>query len=120
MDYEKIDAVFHTAGTGLWSGESRAVKIVAISVDPPDLLGIPELRVWFDTDTWDVMSDGLIYTDPQFEHEVQQYLLSTGFSEAAAEVGYSEQGMQGREYVSFDAPEELTIEWGRRYFMMFA
>lgn len=119
MDYEKVDAVFHTSGTGLWSGKSKAVKIVAFSVDTPGLPGIPELRVWFDTESWNIMN-GLIYTDPQFEHEVQQYLLSMGFSEAAAEVDYSEHGMQGRNYVSFDAPQELAVEWRRRHFLVFA
>jgi hypothetical protein len=46
---------------------------------------------------------GLIYTDKLFMQELRTYLQTIGFTEAEAnDVHYSEQGMQGDNYVSCD------------------
>jgi hypothetical protein len=46
---------------------------------------------------------GLIYTDKLFMLELRTYLQTLGFTAAeAADVEYSEQGMQGDSYVSCD------------------
>jgi hypothetical protein len=62
-----------------------------------------ELCVYFDTEDWDVNTDGLIYTDKQFLQELNAFLLQQGLTE----VGYSEQGMQGDNYVSLDVGAEF-------------
>ena len=92
----------NTAGDGYWSDIAKTVLVEYISCDvtEPDF---SELCVKFNTQTWDVQSDGLIYTDSAFIEGLRNALLRAGFSKAAvAEVEYSEQGMQGNNYVSFD------------------
>jgi hypothetical protein len=61
------------------------------------------LRVHFDTASWDTYTDGLIYTDKQFMTELRELLTAQGFD--ASDVSYSEQGMQGDDYVSCDVGE---------------
>jgi len=94
-------ATLNTAGDGLWSDTAKAVDIHTLGLtvfeDEGDKWG--ELRVYFDTDTWDIDEDGLIYTDDAFLSELQNVLLRAGFN---TDVDYSEQGMQGDDYVSLD------------------
>ena len=60
----------------------------------------------FNTATWDVNALGLIYTDKLFMSELRAYLQTLGFTAAeAADVEYSEQGMQDDSYVSCDVGE---------------
>jgi hypothetical protein len=68
-----------------------------------------ELRVYFSG--WDA-KDGLIYTDPQWLMELRQYLREDGFSEEAVlALDYSEQGMQGDDYVSLDTKRDFIKAW---------
>jgi len=99
-----------TGGSGLWSTRVRPVELMAM-----DLAYISEdsdfgeLRVYFTSESWDVELMGLIYTDAGFEREFKQLLARAyGFSESAlAQLYYSEQGMQGRRYVSWDCEGEF-------------
>ena len=60
----------------------------------------------FNTDTWNVDTDGLIYTDPAF-------LESVRVAFGTNDINYSEQGMQGTDFVSFDVGSEfLTMYEG--------
>jgi hypothetical protein len=68
-------------------------------------LDFGELRVYFNTATWDVNKQGLIYTDKQFMRELKELLTTMGFD--AGDVSYSEQGMQGDTYVSCDVGERF-------------
>jgi hypothetical protein len=62
-----------------------------------------DLQAYFTEETWND-SYGLIYTDSAFLACVHAALIAAGIStEAAEDVGYSEQGMQGDDYVSMDA-----------------
>jgi len=72
-----------------------------------------ELRVYFDTNTWDVEQQGLIYTDEFFLTGLRNRLvMELGFSRGAADdVDYSEQGMQGDTFVSLDAGKTFIAEW---------
>jgi hypothetical protein len=75
-----------------------------------------ELRVYFDVKTWDVKNDGLIYTDKQFIRELHQALKLLGFTDSEVkDVYYTEQGMQGRDFVSLEANLEF-INGFRRVF----
>jgi len=108
-----MQTVLHTAGDGLWSTKASAVTItnmVISYVDEEKEFG--ELRVYFDTRTWNTNVDGLIYTDKLFQQELRIFLVSQGFSEGAAyTAGYSEQGMQGDDYVSLDIGEIFIDTW---------
>jgi hypothetical protein len=104
-----IDKVLNTDGRGYWSSESRAVRLVGLDIRPYEDGGC-ELRAIFDTSTWDVERHGLIYTDERFELELREFLGSLGLP--ARTVRYSEQGMQGDDYVSFDAGAGFADAWG--------
>ena len=92
--------VFNTKGDGYWSTVAKAVEIVDMKLGYVDSDGdFGELCVYFNTDTWDVNKDGLIYTDGQFKRDLVHFLAQQGL---ALDVDYSEQGMQGDNYVSFD------------------
>ena len=93
-----------TSGDGYWSNTATEVDIedmrVAYVNDEQDF---GELRVYFATEDWDVNKHGLIYTDKQFITELRTALTSAGFD--ASDVDYSEQGMQGDNFVSCDVGE---------------
>ena len=108
----KVNATLHTKGDGYWSTESRAVKITALSigyVDVNDEEGFGELRVFFNLNTWNTERHGLIYTDSQFMRELRNFLNGMGL--AGRDVSYSEQGMQGDNYVSLDCSEVFINSW---------
>ena len=113
--------ILHTDGRrGLWSNVAKAVTITDIQLGKAtlwegdtvkDMFG--ELRVYFDTATWDISQDGLIYTDEGFLKELRKFLKSHGL--AGADVSYSEQGMQGDDYVSLDAGYKFYKAWMEKF-----
>jgi hypothetical protein len=96
--------VLNTDGKGLWSDVDKPVKVTRIEIHPCDET-FAEMRVFFDTESWDVDRFGLIYTDKLFEKELFQYLSSLGVN--CERCGYSEQGMQGDDFVSLDVSEKF-------------
>lgn len=102
--------VQHTSGEhfdgkpGLWSQQpGRPVKIgwVSAQINPPLDPGDKEeqfLMVYFEPRTWDIDRDGLIYTDQGWIKELRETAKQLGF-ERADELDYTEQGMQGEDYV---------------------
>lgn len=106
--------IFRTAGDGFWSDQARAVRILDMRlayIDPA--LDFGELRVYFDTQTWDRDQHGLIYTDRQFIRDLRRFLHGQGLS--GSDVEYSEQGMQGSDYVSLDVGAEFLASWSRKF-----
>jgi hypothetical protein len=102
----KINATLNTSGGGYWSNTKAAVEITALQLSYiNDELDFGELRVRFNTASWDVNKLGLIYTDKQFMTELKELLTAKGFD--AGDVSYSEQGMQGDTYVSCDVGERF-------------
>jgi hypothetical protein len=100
----KVTATLNTSGGGYWSNTKAAVEITGLQLAyTNDELDFGELRVRFNTNTWDVNKLGLIYTDKQFMRELKELLTAKGFD--ASDVSYSEQGMQGDNYVSCDVGE---------------
>jgi hypothetical protein len=97
----KFGCVLETAGTGYWSNVAKKVQLTGIDLgyinDEEDF---GELRVFFDTKTWNTDTDGLIYTDRLFLDLLSGELLGAGLN--SIDVSYSEQGMQGDNYVSLD------------------
>ena len=112
----ELDIILNTDGKGLWSRQAKSVTVTGIDCiitkmeDEDRLFG--ELMVRFDLASWDTDKDGLIYTDDLFLEELHDLLVSQGFTaETANDVSYSEQGMQGDEYVSLDVSSEFCEEW---------
>jgi len=100
----KVNATLNTNGKGYWSRTATAVEVTGLQLAyTNDELDFGELRVRFNTNTWDTSKHGLIYTDTQFMTELKELLTSLGFD--ASDVDYSEQGMQGDKYVSCDVGE---------------
>jgi hypothetical protein len=108
------EVIFNTSGCGYWSRQQKAVRITDMRlgyVDEDKDFG--ELCVYFDTKTWDVNVDGLIYTDRQFQNELQAFLNTQGLP--GADVSYSEQGMQGDNYVSLDIGRKFLQAWDAKF-----
>jgi hypothetical protein len=113
----KLSAILHTDGKGFWSSQKREVKVVACDLsdygvyeDEPQDCG--ELRVRFTKGSWNTEKHGLIYTDNLFLKELRAHLQLVGFTRGQAlDVGYSEQGMQGMDYVSLDVGKSFLKGW---------
>lgn len=105
----KTNAILSTSGDGYWSNVATSVPVTHLDLVRYDDDDHGELRVFFDTQTWDIDRDGLIYTDSLFLHELRHLLV--GQLGLSSDVGYSEQGMQGDDYVSLDAGSEFVAKW---------
>jgi hypothetical protein len=101
----------NTSGGGYWSNTKTAVRVTDLRLDLIDDEPFGELRVYFDTATWDVYSQGLIYTDSGFFAGLKQHLESQGLD--VSDISYSEQGMQGTDYVSLDVGQHFIGTWFR-------
>lgn len=103
-----------TSGDGYWSSEQRDVGITRL-----DVFNLfyrdgfrAELRAYFKKKDWNVDKHGLIYTDTAWIQFFKDQLLSIGFSkESLDKVDYSEQGMQGSDYVSMDVGDDFVREF---------
>ena len=106
----QINTDIATTGRGFWSSVSAAVHCTDISMAYCDEeCSWAELRVYFDTATWDVDAQGLVYTDPGFLNDLKQLLTDRGL--VVEDLSYSEQGMQGDDYVSLDAGPLFIAAW---------
>lgn len=108
-----VNATLHTDGKGYWSSTAKAVRIEELQLSyVNDEKDFGELRVFFNTQDWDVDKLGLIYTDSKFMKELRNLLVKQGFSkDGAKDVSYSEQGMQDVNYVSCDVGEQFISEF---------
>jgi hypothetical protein len=103
-----------TSGQGLWSRVKKSVKVTSLDVSIYTDMdtgeeNFGELRVYFDTKTWNTQISGLIYTDRGFIETLQKKLDEVGL--AGFNVDYSEQGMQGYDYVSLDIGSKFIKSW---------
>ena len=103
---------FNTNGKGYWSNVQKTVRIVDMRLGyVSDEKDFGELCVYFNTADWDVNKDGLIYTDKQFKAELNAFLTAHGLGTA----DYSEQGMQGDNYVSLDVEADFIAKWDAKF-----
>ena len=102
----------HTSGKGYWTRFEQTVTVVGVKLAyVSDEGDFGELRAYFDTKTWNVNEAGLIYSDPRWIDEFRGLMRSLGFTRSACEdISYSEQGMQGNNYVSMDVGAEFMRE----------
>jgi hypothetical protein len=104
---------FNTAGDGYWSNVAKTVEITDMRLGyVSDELDFGELRVYFNTDTWNVNTDGLIYTDSLFKQELMLFIKQQGL---VVDLCYSEQGMQGDNYVSLDVGADFLASWKTKF-----
>ena len=104
-----LNTVLHTDGSGYWSNHKAAVRVCDMELAYVDQTAeFGELRVYFDESTWDTELHGLIYTDSGFITELKGLLADRGI---IGGVSYSEQGMQGEDFVSFDVDGEFIRAW---------
>lgn len=121
----KVNIEAHTNGKGHWTVEERMVQIIKLGIGYSSLTYYPEdpfhgeLRAYFEPSgftpgSWNVPGHGLIYTDRLWLKEFKAGLRAAGFSiKAAQNVSYSEQGMQGDNYVSMDIGPTFYASWVR-------
>ena len=108
-----MKVMFNTAGDGYWSNVSKAVEVTDMQLGyVSDEGDFGELCVYFNTDTWNVDTDGLIYTDSLFKQELMKFVAEQGL---VVDLCYSEQGMQGDNYVSLDVGKEFLDSWARKF-----
>jgi hypothetical protein len=106
----KFGAVVNVAGDGYWTTFSGQVRCTVADVPYiNDEADFGELRVYFNTQDWDVDEVGLIYTDSKFIAEVKEIFKAAGFD--SSDISYSEQGMQGDDYVSMDVGQKFLKDW---------
>src|SRR5271169_904613 len=94
----------NTRGDGYWSTTRRATKIMKIEYDilltnPACQDEIKYMNVYLTKKSWDTDKHGLVYTDKLWIREFRRLLKKAGFQ---GKVSYSEQGMQGDNYVNLD------------------
>jgi hypothetical protein len=97
----------------LWHNEyGRAVTLYLTAVlqvwaddDGRHVTG--SLLGYFDTESWDVSKDGLMYTDRAVEDAVNAHLAELGLSRGAI---WSEHGAQSAEFVDFDMSDALIAQ----------
>ena len=111
-DTREAIATLHTDGSGYWSNSAQAVRITQISLSAFDT-EFGELFVHFNTDDWRVDKLDVIYTDKLFMQELQAYLTAEGY--AGDDVSYSEQGMQGDNYVSCDVGAAFVASYMQKH-----
>lgn len=105
--------IFNTSGDGYWSNVAKTVEVVDMALGyVAEDKDFGELRVYFNTDTWNVDTDGLIYTDTQFKIDLQEFITE---HELVVDLCYSEQGMQGDDYVSLDVGAEFIASWEAKF-----
>ena len=108
----KAVVTLNTDGFGLWSTVAKAVGILDVRLSyVSDERNFGDLHVYFDESTWDCRKDGLIYTDKQFKRELNEFLVAQGF----CAVSYSEQGMQGDNFVSCDVGKKFIDAWAAKF-----
>lgn len=105
--------LFSTAGDGYWSNVAKTVEITDMRLGyVAEDKEFGELCVYFNTDTWDVEKDGLIYTDGGFKQDLMAFIKEHGL---VVDLCYSEQGMQGEDYVSLDVGKDFIASWEAKF-----
>lgn len=110
----KTPVQLNTVGDGYWSSHKTAVAITHMNLAYiNDEWDFGELRVYFTRHSWNCTRHGLIYTDSQWLTELKQLLNSLGYDGDA--ISYSEQGMQGTDYVSLDVWDNFIKTWDEKH-----
>ncbi len=110
----RLKTILHTCGNGFWSDEMRKVQVtkavIKYYIEDNVIQNGLELKVFFSKKSWDPDKHGLIYTDKLFIKELKVWLKSLGLS---GYVDYTEQGMQGDNYVSLEVDKRFFNSWNK-------
>lgn len=119
MNFDRqVNFVTKTSGRGYWSKAIKTVRINRVELAYVSDDGeFGELRAYFNPREWNVDQNGLIYSDMGWKHTFLTCMENEfEFSpDAILDVSYSEQGMQGLNYVSMDVGEQFIIECDALY-----
>lgn len=106
-----------TDGSGFWTRVPVQVGIVRVAIayiDEDTIINSThgELRAYFDPTEWNIEMNNLIYTDHQWLTDFRLLLVTKMRLSltAAADVNYSEAGMQGPDFVSMDIGRNFLRE----------
>ena len=107
----EFNKVITTGGNGLWSKVKANVQMLSIAqelhIEMAKDEGFNSIGIYFDTASWDVKKNGLIYTDDAFLENVKKEFIKMGLD--AVNLEYAEWEMQGDNYVCFDADYPLAL-----------
>jgi hypothetical protein len=117
----QVNFVTRTDGGSYWSSVAKTVRINRVELaHTSDQGNFGELRAYFDTRDWDVESDGLIYSDAGWIRSFRSCMATLQFSvQALADITYTEQGMQGNNYVSLDVGQDFLTQCTPLYRFIF-
>lgn len=112
-----INHAFSLSGDGLWGAGPGQIHIAHMEVETGGNAGAPdEAYYWeqpdaylfFDPESWDTETMGLVYTDSGFIESLRAYMVEQQLlSKAEADsLDYTERGLQSNEYIS--------VTWVRR------
>jgi hypothetical protein len=110
---KKCNIAARTSGKGLYSKDKvnlfhRKIHLNLWQYSGESYGG--ELQVFFTKRDWDIDKYGLVYTDPSWIKEFRAGLISHGFlAKELKELDYSEQGMQGKNYISLDVGPDFIF-----------
>lgn len=108
-----------TDGSGMWTNRKKELPIYKVEVVTikNDIQELHELRAYFFETQWNINDLGLIYTDKRWlETFIQGLHFVAGLGWHALmnnAVMYSEQGMQGDDFVSMYVDAVFVKEWER-------
>lgn len=103
--------ICNTSGKGIWSNRvcPVAVSRVKISISdwsddgfdwPLGCRGYVAIDAYFSKKSWNTSKHGLIYTDPKWIKEFNKQMKAINPDLFCSEIDYTEQGMQGDNFVS--------------------
>jgi hypothetical protein len=97
LNFNQNELVVKTNGKGFWSKKSVLVEIKKIEL----IVATSEtfVFVYWAPNAWDIEEDGLIYTDSYFKQDLKKQLSILHPEINWGSLSYTEQGMQGLEYV---------------------
>jgi hypothetical protein len=104
----KVNFITSTDGEGFWNRVNKDIRVVKLDLNHDYQFQSFELRAYWDKRNWNVNRHGLIYTDCLWFSSFKKSLIHLGFSKDSLKaLGYSEQGMQGNDYVSMDVVSNI-------------
>ena len=110
LDLDNLNVYFKTNGKGYYTKRTANVPIIQMEIQSVNCrMNYAELNVYIDTDVWCNNNEDCIYTDPQFLIDLKKFLNNQDID--ISDINYSEAGMQGDDYVSFDVGKKFIDSW---------
>lgn len=108
----KVNFCCSTDGKGYWNRKEKQINHKKIELVIFDTKCNPsfQLNVYFTKKDWNVNNYGLIYTDELWLENLHKELTKLGFKNSKSAT-YSEQGMQGDNYVNLDVTKEFSNQF---------